>query len=252
MADGRIKWVEERGVTEFSADGAPLISRGTVQDITERRRTEEQLRAALAEKEALLREIHHRVKNNLQITASLLYLQANKVTDPAARKVFEEAQQRLRAMSVVHEQLYRSDDLAQVDLADYVRTLVGQLAGESSGAPVRFDVDTAPVRLAIDQALPAGMILVELVTNVLKHAYPGGDVGHASVQLTQQAERVTLTVSDGGVGLPAGLEPESSSSFGWRIIRMLTAQLGGALAIEGEDGTKASVSFAAGPGSAER
>jgi PAS domain S-box-containing protein len=245
MADGRIKYVEEQCETDFAANGKPLQSRGTVQDVTERVLAEETIRCALHEKEILLREIHHRVKNNLQIVSSLLHFQAKKVQDAQAISVFGEARLRLRSMILVHEKLYNSRDLSEVDFADYVRSLVGQLAQSFAHATrhVRTRVETAPVMLHIESALPCGMILAELITNVFKYAFPEERSGEIVVRLAIAAGRIELMVADNGAGLPAGFDPETARSFGWQLIRNLTEQLDGAIVIQREAGTCVTVSF---------
>lgn len=245
MADGRIKYVEEQCETDFSAEGKALRSRGTVQDVTERVVAEEAVRRSLREKEMLLREIHHRVKNNLQIISSLLYFQTRKVHDSQALDVFGEVRERLRAMMLVHEKLYHSRDLAEVDFGDYVRSLVHQLAPSSAGAgpSLHFKVDVVPLGLCIEQALPCGMILVELLTNVIKYAFPDGRRGEALVQLTLANGRISLTVSDDGVGLPPDFDAETPASFGWQLIRNLTTQLEGLTTVEQAAGTRVTVSF---------
>lgn len=233
MADGRIKWVEERCTTEFAPDGTPLLSRGTVQDITEREEADRLLRASLAEKELLLREIHHRVKNNLQIVTSLLHLQARRTDDPAALAIFADARNRLRSMILVHEQLYSSQNLSRVDFAGYIHSLVGQLANNTPAParPVPFTIEAAPLPLPIHLALPCGLILTELVLNVLKYAFPTGKTGHALVRLEREGDHACLTVRDDGAGLPPGFDPAQTATFGWQLIRNLVEQLDGSCTI---------------------
>jgi PAS domain S-box-containing protein len=245
MEDGRIKHVEEQCETDFDAEGRPLESRGTVQDVTERIMAESAIRKSLHEKEVLLREIHHRVKNNLQIIASLLHFQAKKLADPLSASVFAEARERLRSMILVHEKLYNSGTLSDVDFADYIRSLVDQLSQSATGGGhrIRFKIEAEPLRLPIESALPTGMILVELVTNILKYAYPGERTGEAWVRLSAAEGRVHLTVGDDGVGLPPAFNPENTRSFGWQLITNLTTQLDGEIALNRESGTHVTISF---------
>ena len=246
MADGRVKFVEERCETEFAADGTPLRSRGTVQDVTERTLNEQVLHRTLQENETLLREVHHRVKNNLQIVSSLLHFQAKKLQQPEARLVFGEARQRLRSMMLLHEKLYNGTNLAEVDFADYIRSLVNELRKSSGGAGQRIDfrVETSPLLLLpVASALPAGMILVELLTNVMKYAFPAGSRGAAVVGVVLADGEVSLGVSDNGVGLPEGFDLDDVSSFGWQLIRSLSTQLDGTVTIRREAGTQVTVCF---------
>ncbi|MBA3848812.1 MAG: hypothetical protein C0502_02305 [Opitutus sp.] len=245
MPDGRVKHVEEQCETDFAPDGTPLRSRGTVQDVTEQVRAEETIRRALAEKEILLCEIHHRVKNNLQIVSGLLFFQAKKVQGSEAAAAFEEARARLKAMIVVHEKLYRSRDLAAVDFADYLQALVADLAAarDARGRRIPFAVSATPVKLPVGTALPVGMILAELVTNVIKYAYPGEHPGGAAVRLAVADGRVQLAVEDDGAGFPAGFDPHTTDSFGWKLIATLVAQLAGEFTVGAGPGGRVTISF---------
>ena len=245
MADGRVKVVEERCETDFAPDGTPLRSRGTVQDVTARVAVENALRESLAEKETLLREVHHRVKNNLQIISSLLHFHAKRVKDPADLAAFNDGRDRLRSMILVHEKLYQSPGLSKIDFGGYLKALVHDLQQSYAAATrrVRVRITADPVHLPIEAALPCGMIVCELMTNVFKYAFPGDRSGEAHVSLSAWENRVALTVSDDGVGLPSSFEIEQSGSFGWQLIRSLVNQLNGTLAIEGEGGTRVTVSF---------
>src|SRR5205807_8773463 len=178
-----------------------------VRDITDRRRAEELIQASLREKEALLREIHHRVKNNLQITSSLLRLQASKIADAAVRQLLRESQDRIRSMALVHEMLYRSQDLARVDFPQYVRELVPQLfRSYNAGGRVRYRVELDEIVFGVDLAVPCGLIINELVANALKHAFPGDRRGEICVRMSLEQDRYWLSVEDDGVGFPAGLD----------------------------------------------
>ena len=245
MADGGIRYVEEQCESDFDADGTPLFSRGTVQDVTDRVSAEETIHRSLEEKETLLREIHHRVKNNLQIISSLLYFQCKKVKDLEAVMVFDEIRERLRSMVLVHEKLYRSDDLAALDIADYLESLVAQLqkSAAAAGRPIQFRVEVASVQLPIEVALPCGMILVELLTNVVKYAFPDGRSGEATVSLAVNDGLAHLKVSDNGVGMPPDFDPGNTNSFGWKLIQSLTNQLDGTVSLNQDGGTCVGISF---------
>ena len=230
---------------------SPVIIKGErhfsafVRDITLRQEAEANIRQSLAEKEMLLREIHHRVKNNLQIISGLLYFQAKKVSEPASIIIFNEARERLRSMIMVHDKLYMSRNQAEVDFADYVRSLVDELSQSLTEGhdAIRFTVETVPLRLLIGTALPAGMILVELITNILKYAYPQGTAGIAHIKFTADDGLVTLVVADEGTGLPEDFKPETANSFGWNLITSLVDQLDGTCKIARKHGTRVTVSF---------
>jgi PAS domain S-box-containing protein len=242
---GRVKHVEGRCQMEFSAEGKPLTARGTLQDVTARVETEAALRDSLQEKETLLREVHHRVKNNLQIIASLLHFQAKRVRDPADLAAFADGRDRLRAMILVHEKLYQSRDLSRIDFGNYLRSLVRDLHHSHSAGGRRLEVNVAAatVGLPIQLAVPCGMILCELLTNVFKYAFPQEKTGSVRVSLTTEGTLVRLCVEDNGVGLPPGFDPHNSSTFGWRLIRNLTAQLGGEVSIDRHAGTQVAIAF---------
>lgn len=239
MQDGRVKHVMERGETFYDAQGQPSRSVGTVQDITVQRMAELQTEQALQEKEILLREIHHRVKNNLQLVSSLLYFQTKKVRSDEDRAVIQELQDRIKSMMLVHEMLYRSGDLARIAFTGYLQALVdsvqqsyGRLRGK-----VEILVETQPVTLSVDLALPIGLIVSELLTNALKYAFPGNVDGELRVRTLNGDGRLEVTVEDTGVGLPAGFVFQTTATFGMQLMRGLAAQVGGTLTFEGGRGT---------------
>ncbi len=199
-------------------------------DITVSRRAEDQIRSSLKEKEVLLKEIHHRVKNNLQIICSLLSLQASEIEDPKAGQTFKESQDRVKAMALIHERLYQSGDLAKIDFAGYVRNLTGHLlrSYRVDSKTVRLNLDVEPVPMSLDVAIPCGLIINELVSNALKYAFPHGKGGEILVRFGEGTGQVLmLHVSDTGVGLPEGRDPEKSESLGLKLVRSLTEQLDG-------------------------
>lgn len=226
--------------------GRVIGSIGVGRNITERKRIEERLRASLREKETLLREVHHRVKNNLQIIASLLYFQGNKLQDARGAAVINECRDRLRSMVLIHQKLYQAGDLSRVDLADYTRTLVNELqASYATLCPhVITDVSVDPLRFPSETALPVGMLICELVTNAFKYAFPGARAGAITVALAGAADgRTTLTVADDGVGLPPGFEPGRAGAFGWQLVEGLARQLGAELTIGPAPGTRVTVAI---------
>ena len=203
------------------------------------------LRDSLREKETLLREVHHRVKNNLQIISSLLYFQGRKVKDPTALAVFGEAADRVRSMVLVHEKLYQSGSLSRIDMGDYVQTLVRELEESYASKSQRFQVGVTAdkIYLPIELVLPCGMIVCELVTNAFKYAFPEGKTGNVEVKIARVDDRIELTVSDAGVGLPVDFSPAESAAFGWQLVQNLTNQLGGKVLVGAGPGTRVVISF---------
>lgn len=209
------------------------------QDITQLKQTEKYLQKSLAEKEVLLKEIHHRVKNNLQIISSLLNLQASYIMDPHLREYFLESQRRIRSIALVHELLYQSPDLASIDFATYVRSLVDYLVQSfcinSSTILTRTAVEHITVDL--DQAIPIGLLINELVSNSFKHAFPQGGPGEVWVRLERDERQVRLVVSDTGIGLPKDLDIATNDSLGLQLIDALVKQLHGSMRWESQKGT---------------
>lgn len=222
-----------------------VISAGL--DITERKHAEEQLRASLAEKEVLLREVHHRVKNNLQIISSLISLQTDSLTDERMLSVFNDVRDRVHAMSLVHEKLYQTGNLAQLNFAEYAASLL-QYLWRSHGAlaeKVHLRLFIAPIVLPIEKAVPCGLILNELAGNALKHGFPNGMAGEVVVALEHDplSATVCLQVMDNGVGLPAELDWRQSGSLGLRLVNILTGQLCGTLETTIDSGTTFNITF---------
>lgn len=243
--DGRIKHVQEIGETSYDIDGRALRSFGTIQDITERNAIEDQLLVSLREKETLLKEVHHRVKNNLQIIASLLYFQSKKVTEPSSLVVLDEARDRLRSMILVHEKLYRSKDLTRVDIRDYVQTLLDQLRISYAKKidNIVFQLEIAELRLPIEIALPVGMIINELITNIYKYAFPGDGKGDAFLGMDQTGGMLRIDISDSGIGTPAGIDLDQPTTFGLELVGNLVKQLNGSIEIERTPGTRYAISI---------
>jgi len=233
------------------ADGARYLA-GIGHDVTVERRQAETLAGNLREKEALLKEIHHRVKNNLQIVSSLLNLQRPEVTDPAVRAFVDDSRNRIRSIALLHETLYQGENLARIDFPKYVRSLTAHLQRALGGAAgaVTLDVEVGEVRVGIDQAIPCGLIINELVSNAFKYAFPEGRAGTIRVRVTSQESTdgpawTDLTVADDGVGMSAPFEARTSASLGLRLVHDLTAQLGGRIVLSStpEDGTTVEIRF---------
>jgi two-component sensor histidine kinase len=219
--------VQERTVELATAN------QGLQTEIAERKRAEQQIQISLQEKEVLLKEIHHRVKNNLQVVSSLLNLQSNQAQDPTCLEVLRDSQNRVRSMALIHEKIYQSQDLARVDLAEYLHSLTAYLfhSYQASARAITLQVDVSPhVCLGIDQAIPCGLIVNELVSNALKHAFPAGRPGQVRVELgREEAGRLRLTVGDDGVGFPAGLDFRNTESLGLQLVMTLAGQLDGSI-----------------------
>ena len=245
--------MQRRDGTEFPAlvytaailsENRPAGIRGIVVDITEQKHAAGVLQQAVHEKEILLKEVHHRVKNNLQIISSLLNLQAEALNDPRDRALFMESETRVRSMALIHERLYKSEDFARVEFKEYIESLVVSLFHSFGHGGVTYHVDVEEVRLPIDVAIPCGLIVNELITNALKHAFPGGRLGHITVSLHQESDGTfILEVQDNGIGLPEDLRPSEAKSLGLHLVSILTRQLQGELEIQRGDGTLFRVHF---------
>lgn len=208
--------------------------------------SEQAIRASLQEKEILLREIHHRVKNNLQVTSSLLKLQSAYVHDPRALEMFAESQNRIRSMALVHEKLYQSSELSRIDVADYAESLA-KLLFRSFGArgdDIALTVEAEGVFLSIEAAVPCGLILNELISNCLKHAFPDGRTGEIGVRVVAgPGGDTTLSVRDNGVGLPPALDVDHTETLGLQLVRTLVDQLHGALEVVRGERTEFRIRF---------
>lgn len=229
--------------TTPAATQAPLPTRGhdeiaelvqwfnAFQDsLIAKQQAEAQIQASLLEKEILLKEIHHRVKNNLQIISSLLNLQLEGLHDPAARAVFEDSKNRVRSMALIHEQLYQSPNLAHIDFAEYVTSLVNYLVRvyRVDESRIRVHLSLAPLYMGIDTAVPCGLILNELVSNAFKHAFTDDRQGDVLITLQPiAAGEATLSVSDNGAGLPATIDVQNTASLGLQLVATLVKQLKG-------------------------
>lgn len=227
------------------AAGRQLMG-GVAVDITEQKAAERALSEALAAKDVLLREVHHRVKNNLQTISSLLNMQAELLPDAAARQALRDAQRRVHSMALIHEQMYGDKDMDEVDFGEYARRLARDLFDSFGAAArrvqLRFAVD--PVSLAMDQMIPCGLILNELVTNCLKYAFPDERPGEILVSLRcPDGQTVSLGVADNGIGLPPGVTRKRSESLGMRIVEILTRQLGGSFEQQSANGVHSTVTF---------
>jgi PAS domain S-box-containing protein len=225
----------------------PYMLVGAVKDITERKLAEEALKASLKEKEVLLKEIHHRVKNNLQIISSLLSLQIDKVKDEKLLREFHGYRNRVNTMAIIHEKLYQSESYSNIDFADYITTLVGELTSNFTltGVPVSHEMHLDKVNLTINQAIPCGLIINEIITNSIKYAFPPGWKGDPKITIALRQDHgnnITLNISDNGIGIPHGLD-SYTDTIGVSLINLLTRQINGTLHFDGMDGASYTITF---------
>jgi len=201
--------------------------------LLQRQRSDDKIRKSLEEKEVLLKEIHHRVKNNLQIISSLLNLQTGQVRDQHLLEILRESQNRIRSMALIHERLYRSEDFSRVDFGQYVNGLATYLVRSYAGDSRSFNlhVDVQDVSLGVDIAIPCGLIINELVSNCLKHAFLPGTQGEVAVTLRREGERYLLRVEDNGVGLPGDIDLKKVESLGLQLVETLSTQIGASIAV---------------------
>jgi two-component sensor histidine kinase len=214
-------------------------------DITERKETEAQLRKALLEREMLLKEVHHRVKNNMQLVISLLSLQTRYIEDGVATKVLEDTQNRIMTIAMLHEKLYHSENLGRIDCGDYLREIVDHLCGlyDTSQTEVTTCIE-GDVQTGTDTAIPCGMIINELVSNALKHGFPQGRAGQVCVDLRcDAAGSYILTVSDNGVGVKEDLDMDNPQSLGLQLVASLVQQIDGTVEIDRGEGTTFKIKF---------
>jgi PAS domain S-box-containing protein len=207
----------------------------SIVDITERRRAAEQLERSLREKETLLREIHHQVKNNLQVISSLLRLQASRIDDARWTTLLDESQARVEAIALIHERLYLADDVARVDFAAYLREIGRNMVAAFAPDGVEVAVDAVDLELPVDSAVPCGLVVNELVTNALKHGYPDGRRGTVRIAAARDHDQLEVLVHDDGAGY--GDAPGDRSGMGLTLVHALARQLGGAFSLETTPGT---------------
>ncbi|MCH8927231.1 MAG: PAS domain-containing protein [Candidatus Marinimicrobia bacterium] len=271
MPDNTIKWVNSAGDVTFDSEGKPVRMVGTLQDITERVKSELALREAkdkleekvrertlelekshgnlkksLEEKELLLKEIHHRVKNNLQIISSLLNLQANAIKDKNIVKNLMDMRSRVQSMSLIHENIYRSDDLSKVDVNNYVAMLTENLIQTYSeeGKSIKIRSKVGDITLDIDKAIPLGLIITELVTNAMQHAFIEKKSGIIDINLSEFNNTLEMIISDNGDGLTEGTGINEKGNLGFMLVKTLSDQLDADLDVKVSNGTKYTMSFA--------
>jgi PAS domain S-box-containing protein len=234
----------EKRVNERTAD-LTLKNEQLEREIYERSEAQNALTSSLQEKVILLREIHHRVKNNLQVISSLLNLQSSKIKDDSAKEIFRESRNRIRSMALIHEKLYQSKDLSRVDFSGYLHSLSGELFRSYNIQPGQIDLkaEIEGVYLHVDTSILCGLIVNELLSNSLKHAFPKGKRGEVSLSVKRNNGNYVLSVKDNGIGFPAAVDHKNTSSLGLQLVNTLTDQLGGALSLHKEPCTEFIIEF---------
>jgi PAS domain S-box-containing protein len=248
LPDGQVRWVWARAFITRDHEGKALGMEGLALDITDRKSAEEHLKASIHEKEQLLREIHHRVNNNLQMVSSLLNLQSNYIQDSRLRELLQASKFRVRSMALVHENLYHSIDAAHIDFGEYLRTISSYLLRSYGREDITCSVEAGKVRFGLNTAIPCGLIVNELISNSIRHAFPGGRKGTILIQFRPQPHGAyLLTIRDDGVGFPAGYDFNKPETLGLQLFNDLVSQLEGSAEVDIEDGIKFSVRFKAKP-----
>ncbi|MDX2217363.1 MAG: PAS domain S-box protein [Oculatellaceae cyanobacterium bins.114] len=241
LEDNQTRWFDA-SISPINETRVIWVSR----DTTERKQSEEQLKASLHEKDLLLKEVHHRVKNNMQVISSIFSLQAQHVTDPNILSILADSQNRIRSMALIHEKLYQANSLAKINFADYVRSLIQNLFStyRNKANKIQLNLNISDIPLNIDTAIPCGLIINELVSNSLKHAFRSQQAGEIMISLVSPIEeQLHLIVRDNGIGLPADLNIHKTDSLGLRLIRALSRQLNGQWEIYNEHGTVFKIIF---------
>jgi two-component sensor histidine kinase/HAMP domain-containing protein len=214
-------------------------------EITERKQAEEQVKKSLREKDILHKEIHHRVKNNMNVITSLLGLQSKYIHDEKAQLIFQESRNRINSMARIHEKLYRTEDLTSIDVNAYIRTLANDLIGSYhvNAGDIELSISAPEVSLGIDSMIPFGLILNELLSNSLKYAFQDGQKGEIRVAVNSNGSKRTLTVSDNGIGLPEGFDINNTETLGLLLVNSLVRQLNGSIEADGTQGTAFRIAF---------
>jgi PAS domain S-box-containing protein len=247
LTAGGWRWFSWSDTAVLDENGQVAEIIGVGRDITERKQAEEAQRCSLAEKTILLQEVHHRVKNNLQIIVSLLNLQSQNLRDPETAELFNRSMNRIYSMSLIHEMLYASTDFARINLAEYVRAMAGRIQASYQDGSQRIELilDLGEVMVDVNQAIPCGLIINELITNAFKHGFEENEPGTLTVGLSREADQVLLTVSDTGRGIPAQ-DFSEASTLGMQLIKALAAQIKADIAIENNAGVKVAIRFSVG------
>ncbi|MBH8553919.1 PAS domain S-box protein [Nostocaceae cyanobacterium CENA357] len=252
--DGSIVWINLTASLVREVSGLPKYFIAVIEDISERQAalrdrqlSQERLQASLLEKEVLLKEIYHRVKNNLQVISSLLSLQSEYIKDKQDVEIFQKSQQRIASMALIHEKMYRSTDLARINFGEYVQDLVASLCTSyelnEDAIALIFNIDEH-ILLGLDTALPCGLIIHELVSNALKYAFPEGKKGEIKIEILEYPNKqILLNISDNGIGLPPNFNFNNTASLGWQLVDALATQIDGGINIKNEKGVEFQILF---------
>lgn len=243
-SDGETRYMAVR-VRVVGEESKTVYVYGFIQDITERKIAEKKLQQSLEEKEMLIKEIHHRVKNNLMVISSLLNLQSQYIKDKEALDIFRESQNRAKSMALIHERLYRSTDLKKIDFGDYIKTLANDLFHTyiQDKSLVKLNMNVENVMVDINTTVPLGLIVNELVTNSMKHAFPDGRVGEINIDFHKKGKEFFLTVNDNGVGLPEEIDFKNTDTLGLQLVNNLVEQIDGTIALDTKHGTEFKIIF---------
>ncbi len=244
--DNNRRFIETSGTPIRDLNGRAIGFRGIIHDITERKRAEEHIRASLYEKELLLKEIHHRVKNNMQIISSLLSIQSRNIKDKKYLELFKKSQDRIHSMALVHEKLYKSRDLARIDFAEYIKNLATHLLLSYNAKPGTVDlkISAKDIYLEVDKAIPCAQIVNEIISNALLYAFPEGEGGEISIDFHKDKKgNYTLIISDNGIGIPKDLDYHSTDSLGLLLVNGLTKQINGDIKMDNGRGTTFTITF---------
>lgn len=247
-ASGTYIWIQTVGKPIFNQENVHQGFICSSRNVDDSKRAEEQIKNSLEEKRVLLKEIHHRVKNNMQIVSSLLSLQSRYIEDENAKDVFKESQDRVKSMAIIHENLYQSHNLARINFDEYIQKLVSGLFNSyGTMGLIKTELDLCKVSLDIDTAVPCGLILNELITNSIKHAFPinkNHEYGLINVKLYKESEEmVEIVVSDNGVGFPEDIDFQNTSSLGLQLVNALVNQINGTIELKNTDGTEFKIRF---------
>ena len=245
--DGSYKTITFIGTPVRDSSGKIANWVGIDIDITERKEADEKIQQSLHEKQLLLKEIHHRVKNNLQIISSLLSLQSKSTNNQQVHNALKESIDRVQSMAIIHEQLYQTPNLKNIDFADYLKTLTSSLFHSyATNDNVYIKINVKDVFMSIHQTTTCGLIVNELVSNSLKYAFPAGEKGEIEIEIrTKKDGRTIMSIRDNGIGLPKDMDLDNVQSLGLKLVNMFVKQLKGELTIGRQEGTQVQISFAA-------